>query len=394
MSALALRLSRYRNGVSRLHGQVARSMWADLWPDGADAPAPGEGAPTNGVRSARIVSFPGTPPPDRVPIGHVTNGVHLPTWVSPPMRDLFDRYLGPDWEILQDDPALWERALDLPDHRLWEAHLANKGRLFSVLRQRARDGWREAGTTAEQVVAAGTLLDPEYLTIGFARRFATYKRASLVFRDLERLERILLHSERPVQLVFAGKAHPADAPGQEILAEIYRMAMNPRLAGRVAFASDYEIVLARDMYSGVDLWLNNPRPPMEACGTSGQKAAINGVPQLSTLDGWWAEGWTGLNGWAIRPDAPIEQEVDPAARDGADAEAIYDLLEGEISPLFYDRDVDGVPRSWIRVMKQAIRTAGARFSARRMLKEYVEMYYVPAARGGREDEAGTDRTGG
>jgi len=383
MSALALRTADHRNGVSRLHGQVARIMWQGLWPEGAgqDDEAGMGAAPLEPLTTSAhaAVEIPGAPTEAEVPIGHITNGVHLPSWLSPSFRELFDRYLGPEWLLMQDEPGLWERALDLPDDLLWRAHLECKYRLFSSMRQRARRRWREEGSAASQVIAAGTLLDPEVLTIGFARRFATYKRASLIFSDLDRLEQILTSTWRPVQLVFAGKAHPADHPGQELLGDVYRKTMETRFGGRIAFIEDYEINVARDLYSGVDVWLNNPRPPMEACGTSGEKAAINGVPQLSTLDGWWAEGWTRLNGWAINPRQPIVLEGDPASRDEADALSLYDAIESEIAPLYYRRDVDGVPRGWIRVMKHAIRTGGTGFSARRMLKEYVERYYAPAA---------------
>ena len=379
MSALALRTADHRNGVSRLHGEVARLMWRGIWPNGGDGngTAKPKDPPVTAAQAA--VEIPGAPTEAQVPIGHITNGVHLPTWLSPSFRQLFDRYLGPDWLLIQDDAALWERALDLPDDLLWRAHLECKYRLFSVMRQRARRRWQDEESKPSQAIAAGTLLDPEVLTIGFARRFATYKRASLIFTDLDRLEGILTHTWRPVQLVFAGKAHPADEPGQALLADVYQKAMETRFGGRIAFIEDYEMNVARDLYSGVDVWLNNPRPPLEACGTSGQKAAINGVPQLSTLDGWWAEGWTRLNGWAINERQPIELGGDPSARDEADALSLYDIIESEIAPLYYRRDVDGVPRGWIRVMKHAIRTGGMNFSSRRMLKDYVERYYAPAA---------------
>lgn len=376
MSALALRLSDYRNGVSRLHGAVARRMWQGLW---ADDDAGGD--PGRDVGDDEGAGIP-APSVARVPIGHVTNGVHAPSWVSPAFRDLYGRYLGPDWMLEQDVAALWERALDLPDHLVWEAHVACKNRLFDVLRRRARRRWMDEGSEPSQVVASGTLLDPNVLTLGFARRFATYKRAGLILGDTARLEALLLDPSRPVQLVFAGKAHPADGPGQEVLADVYRHAQNPRFGGRIAFVEDYEMNVARDLFSGVDVWLNNPRPPMEASGTSGQKAALNGVPQCSTLDGWWAEGFSRLNGWAINEAAGVILEGDPAVRDAGDADGLYDTIEREIAPLYYRRDVDGIPRGWVRVMKHAIRTGGANFTARRMLKEYVERYYVPAAGGG------------
>ncbi len=366
MSVLALNLAEGRNAVSLRHGEVARRMWRSMWPNAESD--------------------------DAVPIGHVTNGVHMPSWVAPPFRDLYDRYLGPDWEMRRDDPALWERALDLPDHLVWEAHKACRGSLFSELRMRARDRWMDGESAPSQVVAAGTLLDPAALTIGFARRFATYKRATLLFHDIERLKRLLLDPWKPLQIVFAGKAHPADEPGQALLAEVYRMASNPDFAGRIAFVEDYEMNVARELVSGVDVWLNSPRPPMEASGTSGMKAAINGVPHLSTLDGWWAEGFTRLNGWAIGQDLGPETPLDWAAADASDADALYSVIENEVRPLYYARDADGVPRGWVRTMKQAIRTAGAKFTARRMLKEYTHHYYVPAAlraRSGALEDAGS-----
>ncbi|MFO7588639.1 MAG: alpha-glucan family phosphorylase [Gemmatimonadota bacterium] len=383
MSALALRLADHRNGVSRLHGQVARRMWKDLWngeeSSGNQGTASAAAEPEHGVLAD-------APSEEEVPIGHITNGIHVPSWVSPAFRELFDRHFGSDWVRSHDDPDLWERALDLPDELIWRAHQECKARLFGVLRQRARRRWQEEGSAADHVVASGTLLDPEVLTIDFARRFATYKRATLIFRDIDRLERILTSTWRPVQIVFAGKAHPADQPGQELLGDVYRKAMDRRFGGRIAFIEDYDMNVARNLYSGVDVWLNNPRPPMEACGTSGQKAAINGVPQLSTLDGWWAEGWTGRNGWAINEHQPIDLSAEPHARDEGDALSLYDILENEVAALYYKRDVDGVPRGWIRVMKQAIRAGGATFTARRMVKEYVERFYAPAARASRVAE--------
>lgn len=359
MSVLALRLSEYSNGVSAKHGEVSRRMWRGLWPEAAE---------------------------EEVPIGHVTNGVHLPTWVTPEFKDLFARYFGPDWSFRQDDPALWERALDLPYDAVWAAHRACKARLLSVIRDRARDRWMDEASEPHQVVASGTLLDPDALTLGFARRFATYKRADLILRDPERLRRILLNPWKPVQIIFAGKAHPADEQGQELLARIYRVAEDPAFGGRIAFLEDYEMHVAHHVVAGVDLWLNNPIPPMEASGTSGQKAALNGVPQISTLDGWWAEGYTRLNGWAIDEYARREA-TDPAERDARDVASLYDLLENEVVPLYYRTDPDDVPRGWARLMTQAIRTGGARFTARRMVKEYLEKYYAPAARAAGERAA-------
>ncbi|MFZ5623240.1 MAG: alpha-glucan family phosphorylase [Gemmatimonadota bacterium] len=348
MSVLAIRLSSRVNGVSRVHGAVSRDLWKDLWPGRA---------------------------PDSVPIGHVTNGVHLATWMANPVMELLDRHLGPDWGARQDDPALWDQVLDLDDAGLWEVHFALKKVLFNLIREEARRGFTHRWSEAAQVVGAGTLLDPNAFTIGFARRFATYKRSDLIFRDVERLRRLLTDPWRPVQIVFAGKAHPADTPGKEMLRSVYRFTRDPRFEGRVAFVEDYDMHVAHTLVQGVDLWLNLPRVPLEASGTSGMKAALNGVPQLSTLDGWWAEGYTGDNGWAI----PVA--TDPDRADQADADALYTLLEREVVPLFYDRDASGLPRGWIRRMKQAMRVVGQRFTTQRMLCEYVRDYYLPAMGG-------------
>ncbi len=349
MTALALRLSNYRNGVSQLHGKVSRKMWQAIWPELHE---------------------------DEVPITSVTNGVHIPTWIAPEIDRLYDKYLGPDWMQHQDDPALWERVLDIPDDQLWALHLRLKHKLLGFIRERARQNWITGGAGPAHVLASGTLLNPEALTIGFARRFATYKRALLVFRDLERLKRILHDQWHPVQIIFAGKAHPADAPGRSLIQVVYNLARDHSLGGHIAFVEDYDMHVAKYFYRGVDVWLNNPRPPMEASGTSGQKAALNGVPHLSVLDGWWYEGYQGTNGWII-DGSPLEYQ-DDEARDAADAEALYRVLEEEVVPLYFDRDTDGIPRRWIQVMKEAIRTAAPVFSARRMVKEYTKQMYVPA----------------
>ncbi len=353
MTALALRLSGYRNGVSQLHGEVSRKMWRSVWPD--------------------------VPDEERVPITSVTNGVHVPTWVAPEMDRLYDKYLGPDWVERHDDPALWERVLEIPDDELWAVHQQLKRKLMSFIRERARRQWIRGEVTPEQVLASGTLLDPEALTIGFARRFATYKRATLIFRDLERLKRILQDPWRPVQIIFAGKAHPADEPGQQLIHQVYALARDHGFGGQIAFVEDYDMHAARYFIQGVDVWLNTPRRPHEASGTSGQKAALNGIPHLSILDGWWAEGYNGANGWAIGGQ-PEETNSDPEVQDEIDAQALYRLLEEEVVPLYYTRDRDGVPRGWIQVVKEAIRTCAPRFSARRMVKEYTERMYAPAAR--------------
>ncbi|MFB3853015.1 MAG: alpha-glucan family phosphorylase [Vicinamibacterales bacterium] len=348
MTALALRTSGSVNAVSQLHGTVTRRMWAPIWP---------------GVQEQDI------------PVRSITNGVHVGTWVAAEVAALFDRYLGPDWRDHQDEQSLWDRILDVPDEAVWEMRRALRGYLFSFVLERARNRWIHDNASPAQVIAAGTLLHPEALTIGFARRITGYKRPDLIFHDPERLARILSAWRRPVQVIFAGKSHPADDPGKHHLQRIYRRALDPAFGGRIAFLDDYDLHVAHFLSQGVDVWLNNPRKPLEASGTSGMKAALNGVPHLSVGDGWWAEGYNGKNGWLIEGRANPD---DWGAQDAADADALYRLLEEEIIPAFYDRDDKGVPRRWVAVVKEAIRSAGARFSARRMVKQYVEKMYLPA----------------
>jgi starch phosphorylase len=348
MTVAALRLCKHINAVSRRHGEVSRQLWAALWPDR---------------------------PVEQVPIGHITNGVHLPTWMSREITELLDDHLGPDWPARIDDTAMWEAVAQLDDERLWRVHGELKAALMHFVREEARRRWARHWKEATHVVGAGTLLNPQALTIGFARRFATYKRADLVFKDLDRLRALLVDPSRPVQLIFAGKAHPADTPGKEVLKTVYGNTRDPRLEGRVAFLEDYELHLAHRLVQGVDLWLNLPRVPHEASGTSGMKAALNGVPQLSTLDGWWHEGYEGLNGWAIPPAASR------ATPDEWDAERFYRLLEDQVVPLYYSRDERGIPTAWVQKMKHALRVAGQQFTARRMVRQYVTEHYVPAMRG-------------
>ncbi len=351
MTVLALSLAARVNGVSERHGQVSREIWHDLWPERSQ---------------------------DAMPIGAVTNGVHLATWMANPVMALLDRHLGPDWGARLDDPALWEQLRHLDPAALWDVHQELKGTLMGFVREEARRRFADHWQEANQVVAAGTLLHPYALTLGFARRFATYKRASLLFRDPERLRRLLCNRRRPVQIIFAGKAHPADNPGKEVLQQVYRATHDPFYQGRVAFLEDYDMHLAGVLVQGVDLWMNLPRVPLEASGTSGMKAALNGIPQLGTIDGWWEEGYDGSNGWAIPlpPDA-----ADADAADEHDAEHLYRLLEEEIVPLYYTRDGRGVPLGWVDRMRNALRVAGRRFTARRMVIEYAERYYAPALRG-------------
>ncbi len=346
MTVTALRLAGRVNGVAARHERESRRIWRDIW-KGRDA--------------------------TQVPIAHVTNGVHLGTWMAQPVRSLLAAHLGDDWEERQDEPGLRERVLDLDDAGLWRAHTRMREVLHGFIREEARHRWREHWKDPAKLAVAGTLLGPTALTIGFARRFATYKRADLILRSLERLHRLLVSARRPVQIIFAGKAHPADEPGKSVLQQVYKAAQDPSFEGRIAFLEDYELHLAHRLVQGVDLWLNVPRVPMEACGTSGMKAALNGVPQLSTLDGWWAEGYTGLNGWAIPLPPPDE---DP---DASDLEHLFSLLEEQVVPRFYDRGADGLPRAWIQTMKHALAGGLERFTARRMLGDYVRDYYLPAA---------------
>jgi starch phosphorylase len=342
MTALALRLSNYSNAVSRKHGEISRQMWQCLWAE------------------ART---------EKPTIDHITNGIHLPTWIEPKMKLLFDKYLGSSWLDDHDNPVIWELIEKIPDEALWRTHYWLKIKLIDAIRERTRLRWAQDRINPSFVVAGGTLLDPSVLTLGFARRFATYKRADLIFNDLNRLKRMLNDRWRPIQIIFAGKAHPADDPGKRILQKIFNAARDPGMGGRVAFVEDYGEQLAQYMVHGVDVWLNNPIPPMEASGTSGMKAAVNGVPNLSILDGWWIEGFNGKNGWAID-----SKEVD-STRDADDAAEIYRILEDQIVPLFYSLSEEGVPHDWVKVMKTAIKSSAARFSARRMVKEYVEKFY-------------------
>jgi starch phosphorylase len=348
MTALALRSASKVNAVSKLHGEVTREMWAPMWP--------------------------GTQPADR-PVSYVTNGVHVPTWLAAELVDLFTKYLGSDWRERQDDPSFWDAIVAIPDEELWSVRQSLRRHLFRFVRERARQRWMEEHVGTPRIVAAGTLLDPSALTIGFARRFTGYKRPELVFTDAERLAKILNATGRPVQIVFAGKSHPADDIGKHHLQRVFKRALDPAFGGRVAFIDDYDLHVAHFLVQGCDLWLNTPRKPLEASGTSGMKAAINGTPNLSIADGWWAEAANGTNGWVIDGGAPPDNYD---AVDAADANALYRLLEEEIVPAFYDRGPDNIPHRWLSFVKQSIRTVAPRFCARRMVKEYAEQMYRSA----------------
>ena len=349
MTALALRTSGAVNGVSQLHGEVTKDMWRSIWPE---------------------------VPREQLPVKFITNGVHVPTWISSEVGALLERHLGAGWLDRHDDPEIADRVLQIPDDELWAARQALRAYLFNFVRERARHRWTER-VSPGRVVAAGTMFDHNTLTIGFARRFTGYKHPELIFLDPERLARILTASGRAVQIVFAGKAHPADDAGKQAMQRIFKRALDPMFGGRIAFVDDYDLHVAHFLVQGCDVWMNNPRKPNEASGTSGMKAAINGTPHMSIGDGWWAEGFTGDNGWLI------EAQADPndyGAQDWADAQAMYALIEQQLVPAFYDRDEDDIPRRWLQVVKQSIRTVLPRFSTRRMVKEYVRDVYLPALR--------------
>jgi starch phosphorylase len=348
MGVLALRNSQGRNGVSELHGRVARRMWNFLWPD---------------------------LPEDQVPITHVTNGVHTANWMARRLRILLDRHLGPDWYAHLDDPDLWSRLDEIPDDELWTIRLHQKRKLAFYMRERVREGWRRGEYHPVQVVSAGVLINPYALTIGFARRFAAYKRAGLVLSDVERLLEIINRPNQPVQIIFAGKAHPADDAGKHLLQSVYRTVKQAEAGGRLVFLEDYDMNLARYLVQGVDVWLNTPRRPFEASGTSGMKAALNGALNFSVLDGWWREAFNGLNGWAIGEG---QGSGSPEEQDAADAKDLYRILEYEIIPQYYERDPKEISHAWLARIKESMKTIVPRFSTRRMVKEYVERLYVPA----------------
>jgi len=315
MTVLALRLANFSNGVSRLHGSVSRKMWKNLWPDLPEA---------------------------EIPITSITNGIHTRSWLAPEMTQLYDRYLGIQWEDRPTDHSIWRRVDHIPDAELWRTHERRRERLVVFARRRLKAQLRRRGAPLSEIARAEEVLDPDALTIGFARRFATYKRGTLIFRNLDRLGAIINDKDRPVQLLFAGKAHPRDHGGKELIAEILHIARRPEFRRRIVFLEDYEINLARYMVQGVDVWLNNPRRPLEASGTSGMKVCPNGGINLSILDGWWVEGYAQDNGWAIGAG---EEYTDLHYQDDVESRAIYDLLEQEIVPSFYTRSSDGLPRS-------------------------------------------------
>jgi starch phosphorylase len=348
MTVLALRTSNTSNGVSRLHGEVSRKMWQKIWP---------------GLHVSEV------------PIGHITNGVHTPSWLAPEMYQLYDRYLGLRWQERPTEHDVWKRAERIPDEELWRTHERRRERLVVLARKRLKAQLQRRGVTPAEVAQADEVLDPEAVTIGFARRFATYKRGTLIFRDHDRLAAIVNDKDRPVQFIFAGKAHPKDAGGKELIAQIQKFARRPEYRRRIVFIEDYDMNVARNLVQGVDLWLNNPRRPMEASGTSGMKICGNGGLNFSILDGWWVEGYRGDNGFAIGAG---EEYDNTETQDEVESRALYDMLEKEIVPLFYRRGGDGLPREWLKVVKQSISTLTPVFNTNRMVEEYVRQCYLPS----------------
>jgi glycogen phosphorylase len=345
MTVLALKSSDRHNGVSKLHGHVARGMWQWLYSDKSQ---------------------------DDVPITSITNGVHTATWLAPEMRRLFEAYMGKDWEDRLDDVEMWQMIHEIPNEVLWQTRQSLKKQLVDFARDRTRARHIRLSTTP----AVWPVLDEHAFTIGFARRFATYKRATLLFKDVERLKAILNRWDRPMQIVFAGKAHPADDPGKLFIQQVYQMSQQPGFLGRILFIEEYDMCVARALVQGVDVWLNTPRRPYEASGTSGQKASLNGAPNMSILDGWWPEAYNGKNGWAIgeeREYANLDEQ------DWNDSQHLYGLLENDVLPMFYERGSDGIPHNWLKWSKEAIATVAPVFSTRRMVKEYTTRLYMPAS---------------
>ncbi|MEX2174945.1 MAG: alpha-glucan family phosphorylase, partial [Pirellulaceae bacterium] len=351
MTVVGLKMSRRANAVSQLHGHISRRMWASLWPWRVE---------------------------EEIPIGHITNGVHIPTWLAQQMLQLYDRHFPAGWIFRMGEPEVWQNIHNVDPGELWETHNALKNQLLAFVRRRVSRQCRRRGESDEAVETARNVLDPNILTIGFGRRFATYKRATMILSDLDRLSAIVNDKERPVQFVFAGKAHPKDEPGKRFIQTIANLRHDPRLSGRVVYVEDYDMNVCRHMIQGVDVWLNNPRRPLEASGTSGQKTVLNGGLNLSILDGWWAEAYDGSNGFAIGKG---HSHVDDSVTDKRDSQFLFEVLEDQIVPMYYDRDVDGLPRHWIKWMMNSISTLAWRFSAHRMVMDYTRHCYVPAAGG-------------
>ena len=347
MGILALKLSGKKNGVSKLHGEVSRELFSDVWPNIAQ---------------------------DESPIDYVTNGVHTCSWLAPRIKELYNDYLPPYWQDKIHLQSTWDKIDNIPDERLWEAHCARKKRLIKLIKENVTNRFLNNGVGYDQISEVVNSLNPKALTIGFARRFATYKRATLIFKDIARLTQILCDENRPVQLVFAGKAHPADREGQDLIKTIHEISLMPQFKGKIFLLENYNIGSSRYIVSGVDVWLNNPRRPMEASGTSGEKASVNGVVNFSVLDGWWAEGYDGTNGWAIGTENDYENEEE---QDKADSNSIYHILENQIIPTYYNQDRNGISRDWIKLMKNSIKSTGGKYSMARQVVDYVDKFYIP-----------------
>ena len=349
MGILALKIAGKKNGVSKLHGAVSRELFGDVWPEIAA---------------------------NESPITHITNGIHTCTWLAPNLKELYNKYLIPYWQDSIQNDYIWEKINNIPDEKLWNEHYARKVKLLELVKENVTNRLRTSGVSYDEITSITSKLNPNALTIGFARRFATYKRGTLIFRDLERITQILNNSERPVQIIFAGKAHPADKEGQDLIRYIHEISMKPQFKGKIFLLENYNIGVARYLVSGVDVWLNNPRRPMEASGTSGQKASVNGVINFSVLDGWWAEGYNSKNGWTIGTNDEYDSyEI----QDNADSQSIYRTLENKIIPMYYDRNRNGISEKWVKMMKESIISTGGKYSTSRMVVDYVNNLYMPLA---------------
>ena len=347
MGILALKIAGKKNGVSKLHGEVSRELFSEVWPE---------------------IS------PKESPITYVTNGVHTCSWLAPNLKNLYNEYLDAYWQDKIYDNKTWEKIRDIPNEELWNNHQERKAKLLDLAKKNVTTRLKRSGMRYDEIKEITSKLNPNYLTIGFARRFATYKRATLIFKDLERITQILNDEERPVQLIFAGKAHPRDVEGQNLIRRIHEISMMPQFKGKIILLENYNIGIARYLVSGVDVWLNNPRRPMEASGTSGEKASVNGVVNCSVLDGWWAEGYNTKNGWAIGTDAEYDSYEE---QDMADSESIYNILENKIIPAYYNKDKNGISKDWMEYMKNSIISTGGNYSTARMLVDYTKKLYMP-----------------
>ncbi|MBR0490586.1 MAG: alpha-glucan family phosphorylase [Clostridia bacterium] len=347
MGILALKIAGKKNGVSKLHGAVSRELFGEVWPEIAA---------------------------NESPIGYVTNGIHTCSWLSPRLKELYNKYLIPYWQDSMHEDRVWEKVRNIPNDKIWEAHQERKEKLLDLVRKSTQERLRRSNYSYDEINEIVSKINPNALTIGFARRFATYKRATLIFKDIERITQILNNQDKPVQLIFAGKAHPRDKEGQDLIKYIHDISLMPQFKGKIFLLENYNIAMSRYLISGVDVWLNNPRRPMEASGTSGQKASVNGVINFSVLDGWWAEGYNQYNGWTIGTNAEFDSYE---AQDRADSESLYYTLENKIVPLYYSKEKNGISPKWVDMMKESIVTTGGKYSTARMLVDYTEQLYLP-----------------